>query len=608
MDITKIKDPSFLKDLKTKDLVLLAKEIREFLILEISKTGGHLSSNLGIVELTIALHKEFNCPKDKFIFDVGHQSYTHKILTGRAKDFDNLRQFNGLSGFPDIKESEYDTFSTGHASTSISAISGFLLDDNDNYAISIIGDGALVGGEAFEGLNYLGKQKTNKGIIILNDNNASIMENAGGCHELVKKIRGRKFSQGIKKLGYKILPRFLIKFNRLINKGFKKLINKKNYFEYMGFNYIGVIDGNNFKSLFKALKIAKSSKKPTVIHILTKNGKGYKFAEESKNGIYHGVSSFDVNKGVENNNSKVLFSEIISDSIIKLKDKYDIKVIVPAMVNGSKMEKFNELFKDDLIDVGITEEHAITMATAASLNNKKVFLPIYSTFLQRAYDQIIHDASRHNTNIVIGVDRAGLNPNDGETHQGIYDIAYLKTIPNVEILAPSNEIEAISLLDYAFKKNNVVAIRYAKEYFTNYKCDQEIKEINGWIKVKEGKDVAVISYGRILNKLKEVTKDLDVTLVNALFINPIDTDMLDSLINNHKKILVIEDVIDEGSLASSIMLYAYQNNLDINIEKRNVNNTYAPTGSIEDLDKLYKLDNESLKEFINNAYRSISSR
>ena len=253
MDITKIKDPTFLKDLKTKDLVLLAKDIREFLILEISKTGGHLSSNLGIVELTIALHKEFNCPKDKFIFDVGHQAYTHKILTGRAKDFDNLRQFNGLSGFPDIKESEYDTFSTGHASTSISAISGFLLDDNDNYAISIIGDGALAGGEAFEGLNYLGKQKTNKGIIILNDNNASIMENAGGCHELVKKIRGRKFSQGLKKLGYKILPRFLIKFNRLINKGFKKLINKKNYFEYMGFNYIGVIDGNNFKSLFKAL-------------------------------------------------------------------------------------------------------------------------------------------------------------------------------------------------------------------------------------------------------------------------------------------------------------------------------------------------------------------
>ena len=278
------------------------------------------------------------------------------------------------------------------------------------------------------------------------------------------------------------------------------------------------------------------------------------------------------------------------------------------MVNGSKLDKFLELFKSDLIDVGITEEHAITMATSASLNNKKVFLPIYSTFLQRAYDQILHDASRHNTNIVIGVDRAGLNPNDGETHQGIYDIAYLKTIPNVEILAPSNGNEAISLLDYAFNKNNVVAIRYAKEYFTNYSNNQEIIPINGWTLEKEGKDIAIISYGRMLNKLKGIVKDYDVTLVNALFINPMDTKTLDELIKKYKKLIVVEDVIDEGSLANSIILYTYENNLDIDIEKVNVNNVYAPTGSIDDLDKLYKLDNDSLKELIDNAYRSIFSR
>ena len=608
MEIDKIKDPSFLKDLKTKELVLLAKDLREFLILNISKTGGHLSSNLAVVELTIALNKEFDFKKDKLVFDVGHQSYTHKILTGRANRFNTLRQFNGISGFPDIKESEYDSFSTGHASTSISAISGFLFDNNDNYAIAVIGDGALAGGEAFEGLNYLGKQKTNKGIIILNDNNSSISENAGACHDLVKKVRGLRFTQTIKKLSYKILPRFLIRFNRVLNKFFKMLINKKNYFEYMGFNYIGVIDGNDFKSLKKALKIAKSSKKPTVIHILTKNGKGYKFAEDSKNGIYHGVSSFRIDEGLKENKDKILFSEIISDSIIKLKNKYDIKVIVPAMVSGSKMDKFNELFKNDLVDVGITEEHAITMATSASLNGKKVFLPIYSTFLQRAYDQILHDASRHNTNIVIGVDRAGLNPNDGETHQGIYDIAYLKTIPNVEILAPSNEIEAISLLDYAFNKNNVVAIRYAKTYFTDYKANQEIIPLNGWINIKEGKDLAIISYGRMLNKLKEVTKNMNITLVNAIFINPIDEKSLDKLIKDNKMLLVIEDVIDEGSLANSIMLYIYQNNLDILVKKINIGNVYAPTGSIEDLDKLYKLDNESLESEINNALRLISSR
>lgn len=599
MDISKIKDPTFLKDLKTKELVLLAKDIREFLILHISKTGGHLSSNLGIVELTIALHKEFNCPNDKFIFDVGHQSYVHKILTGRIDKFDTLRQFNGLSGFPDIKESIYDSFSTGHASTSISALSGFLLDSNDNYAISIIGDGALAGGEAMEGLNYLGKLKTNKGIIILNDNNSSIRENAGGCHELVKRIRGPKFSQGIKKLGYKVLPKFLIRFNRGINKFLKKIVNKKNYFEYMGFNYIGVIDGNNFKSLFKALKIAKRSKKPTVIHILTKNGKGYSFSENEKNGLYHGVSSFDINKKIEIDSSKVLFSEIISDSIIKLKNKYDIKVIVPAMVNGSKMDKFEQIYPKDLIDTGITEEHAITMATSASLNGKKVFLPIYSTFLQRAYDQLLHDANRHNTNIVIGVDRAGLNPGDGETHQGIYDIAYLKTIPNVTIIAPSNEVEAISLLDYAFNTNKLVCIRYAKEYFTNYDKNLEIIPINGWIKYKEGSKVVVISYGRIFNKIKDLKFNKEITLINALFINPIDEVMLKDLAKNNKTILVFEDVVDEGCLANSIILYLNKEKIDINVLKYNLGNTYAPTGLIDDLDKLYHLDNESIIKEVN---------
>jgi 1-deoxy-D-xylulose-5-phosphate synthase len=366
----------------------------------------------------------------------------------------------------------------------------------------------------------------------------------------------------------------------------------------MGYNYIGVIDGNDFKSLSKALKIAKSSKKPTVIHILTKNGKGYKFAEESTNGLYHGVAAFKVDEKIEDNKNKTLFSEIISDSVIKLKDKYDIKVIVPAMVSGSKMDRFMELYPRDLVDVGITEEHAITMATSASLNGKKVFLPIYSTFLQRAYDQILHDASRHNTNIVIGVDRAGLNPNDGETHQGIYDIAYLKTIPNVEIVAPSNEIEAISLLDYAFNRKNVVAIRYAKEYFSDYKNNQEIEKLNGWIKLKEGKDLVVISYGRILNKIKTIIDKYDVTFVNALFINPIDKVMLEELAKNNKKILVIEDVIDEGSLANSIIEYVYQNNFDIKIDKINIGNTYAPTGSIEDLDKLYKLDINSIESEI----------
>lgn len=607
MDISKIKDPSFLKDLKTKDLVLLAKDIREFLILHISKNGGHLASNLAVVELSIMLDKEFNSPKDRIVFDVGHQAYVHKILTGRADRFDSLRKFNGISGFPDTKESIYDSFSTGHASTSISAISGFLLNDDSNYAISVIGDGALAGGEAFEGLNYLGKLKTNKAIIILNDNNASISENAGGCHDLVKTIRGRRVSQKIKKCAYKILPTFLIKFNRGINKFFKRIFNRKNYFEYMGFNYVGVLDGNNFTSLKKAIKIAKSSKKPTIIHILTKNGKGYSFAEANKEGLYHGVSPFRIDEGVLENKNNTLFSQVVCDSLIELKKNYDIKVIVPAMVSGSKMNDFYKLYPSDLIDVGITEEHAITMATSASLNNNKIFLPIYSTFLQRAYDQLLHDASRHKTNIVIGVDRAGLNPFDGETHQGIYDIAYLKTIPNIKIVAPSNTSEAYSLLNDGFNYKGVYAIRYAKTYITDYKKEFNLIDVSKWIIVSESnKEVAIISYGRILNKIKEM--NLDITLINALIINPLDTNTLGSITKQYKKIIVFEDVIDEGCLANSIIIYLNQNNINTKVIKVNLGNVYAPCGSFDDLDKLYKLDNNSIKEVIDNEIRSIPSR
>ena len=607
MDISKITDPKFLKDLKTKDLVLLAKEIREFLILCISKNGGHLASNLAVVELSIILNKEFDFLKDKLVFDVGHQSYVHKILTGRAKDFDTLRKFNGLSGFPDIFESKYDSFSTGHASTSISAISGFLLNDNINYAISVIGDGALAGGEAFEGLNYLGKLKTNKAIIILNDNNASISENAGGCHDLVKRVRGRKISQGIKKCAYKILPTFLIKFNRGINKLFKKIFNRKNYFEYMGYNYVGVLDGNNFKSLKKAIKIAKSSNKPTIIHILTKNGKGYTYAENNKEGLYHGVSPFRIDEGILENNNKVLFSQAICDMLIDLKKNIDIKVIVPAMVNGSKMNDFLKMYPSDLIDVGITEEHAITMATSASLNGNKVFLPIYSTFLQRAYDQLLHDASRHKTNIVIGVDRAGLNPNDGETHQGIYDIAYLKTIPNVVIYSPSNVDLAYSILNSSFNYNNIVAIRYAKTYLENYNKSFNLVDINKWIiEKKSNNKVCVISYGRIFNTIKEL--DLDINLVNAFIINPIDEETLLEISKNNKELIIYEDVIDEGSLANSIIIFLMENNINIKVVKHNLSNIFAPCGSLSDLDKLYKLDSFSIKEEIDNEIRLISSR
>ena len=374
----------------------------------------------------------------------------------------------------------------------------------------------------------------------------------------------------------------------------------------MGFNYVGVVDGNDFKSLKKALKIAKSSKKPTIIHILTKNGKGYSYAESNKEGLYHGVSPFRIDEGVLENKNKVLFSQAICDSLMELKKNMDIKVIVPAMVDGSKMNDFLNLYPSDLIDVGITEEHAITMATSASLNNNKIFLPIYSTFLQRAYDQLLHDASRHNTNIVLGIDRAGLNPNDGETHQGIYDISYLKTIPNTYITCPSNIDEAYSLLSRSFDYKGIFAIRYAKTYLLDYKKDFKLVDTTKWIYIKKNNNIAVISYGRILNTIKEL--DLDVTLVNAIIINPIDYSTLNEIAKNNKKIIVYEDVIDEGCLANSIMIYLKENNINIDVVKHNIGNTFAPCGSLDDLDKLYKLDSLSIKEEIEDEIRHLSSR
>ncbi len=326
--------------------------------------------------------------------------------------------------------------------------------------------------------------------------------------------------------------------------------------------------------------------------------RGY-FAENNKEGLYHGVSPFRVDEGVLENNNKVLFSQAICDILLDLKNNKDIKVIVPAMVNGSKMNDFLNSYPSDLIDVGITEEHAITMATSASLNGNKVFLPIYSTFMQRAYDQLLHDASRHKTNIVIGVDRAGLNPNDGETHQGIYDIGYLKTIPNVLIYSPSDTNTAYSILNKAFDYKNIVAIRYAKTYLDNYNKEFKLVDINNWHIIKEAKSgIAVISYGRILNNI--INANIDATIIDAFIINPIDEATLLKL-KNYKKIYVYEDVIDEGSLANSIIVFFNQNNINIEVIKHNIGNTFAPCGSLSDLDKLYKLDTLSIVEEINNA-------
>ncbi len=595
VNLLEISDPSFIKKLNNKELIELSKDIREFLIDNISKTGGHLASNLGAVELTIALHKVFDSPKDRFIFDVGHQSYTHKILTGRAKDFVNLRKFGGLSGYAKRSESVHDHFEAGHSSTSISAISGFDC-DNDNYNIAIIGDASLASGLAFEGLNYLGSLKDKKAIVVINDNKMAISKSVGAMPNILSKIRGRGMK--IKKFLYKILPGFLISFCQAVVRFSRKLFGSANMFEHMGFVYMGPVDGNDIESVVKVLKKAKKLNRPCVLHLITEKGRGYSKAETDISGDFHGVNPFDVKTGMPlDQTNRTSWSEIISEIIIKMSEKENITVIVPAMINGSKLLKFQKLYPDRLIDVGIAEEHAVTMATAVSLSGHKVFVPIYSTFAQRAYDEILHDCAHHNTNVVLGIDRAGIVGEDGETHQGIYDVAMLSHIPNMMILSPSNEKEAYGLLSYAFKQNCPVAIRYPRGYYdcdlTKLECD-DIDRM--WTIVKEGSKLVVISYGSLINDLLSI--DLDIMIVNARFIKPYDCDMLDQIFALNKRILVIEEVVNSGSLAMNILDYANNKKQSIDLVKHNLKDQFIVHGSIKDVKKSLGFDVDSLRKII----------
>ena len=440
MKIENIKNPNFLKKYNENELYKLSDEIRNFIIESVSKTGGHLASNLGAVELTITLHYVFNSPKDKFIFDVGHQSYTHKILTGRAKDFHNLRKLNGISGYQKRCESIYDCYEAGHTSTSIAAALGFAytrdLNKDNNEVIAIIGDGSLTGGLAFEALNNISNINS-KIIIILNDNSMSITKNVGGLSEFLTNIRLSNSYENAKQSYKKILLKSKLGLKiynktRNIKNRFKNKIND-NIFTNLNIDYLGPIDGHNIKELIKAYEKAKNSKKSILIHVITKKGKGY-IPAELNSSKFHGIGKFDVETGKTKKSNTTSISEIVSNTIYEfMKNDNELVTITPAMIAGSKLENIFKDFPDRCIDTGITESFATTLAGAIAINNKKVFLPIYSSFLQRAYDNINHDIARMNTHIVIGIDRAGLVGEDGETHHGIFDISFLNSIPNIVI-------------------------------------------------------------------------------------------------------------------------------------------------------------------------------
>ncbi len=621
MDIKNINNPKFLKKMDIDELEDLSNDIREFLIDSVSKTGGHLSSNLGVVDLTIALHKVFNVKKDKIIFDVSHQTYTHKILTGRAKDFDKLRQFNGLSGFQKMSESKYDSYEAGHSSTSLSAALGMALarDKNkENYeVIAVIGDGSMGNGLCFEALNHIGSLKT-RVIIILNDNEMSISANVGALHNHLDKLRAKKGYNNAKTNTKKILNYIpligkpLGKFISNIKESLKKLYVKEGYiFEEMGLNYYGPINGHDYKELIKYLEIAKEDQGPVLLHVVTKKGKGYSFAENDKLGKWHGVGPFNKETGelIGNKDGLVTWSEVISNHLINLtENNKKINVITPAMASGSKLDKYKELYPNNFIDVGIAEEHALLLANGMSLCDIIPFVSIYSTFLQRGYDEILHDIARMNTHVIIGVDRAGLVGEDGETHQGVFDLSFLMPIPNMIICTPYNSDEAGDMLYTASIIERPFAIRYSKDRL-KYKNKKEYKKlkIGSWKVLEHGNDACIISYGYMLNnalKIRELlSKNIDLEVVNARYQKPIDEKMFKDILKKYKHIYIYEEQMKDNSLGAYLVNYANEKEYKGSIKVLGIPDKFVKQGKKVELLEYLELDPSSVAKKIKKDFR-----
>ena len=611
MNILEIKNPTFLKKLKIRDLEILSKNIRNFIIDKVSITGGHLSSNLGIIDLTIAIHKVFDSPKDKIIFDVSHQCYTHKILTGRAKYFDNLRKINGLSGFQKREESEYDSYEAGHSSTSLSAALGMALardKQNKKYnVIAVIGDGSMGNGLAYEALNHIGSTKT-KLIIILNDNEMSISKNVGALHNNLDKIRANyKYSHAkynTKRILNKIplIGKNITKGIKSIKSSLKKIYLKEGFlFEELGIKYYGPINGHDYKELLTYLELAKKEKQPVIIHVITEKGKGYQPAENDSIGSWHGVGPFDKQTGEikKIKDNLITWSEVISNHLIELtKINKDIIAITPAMASGSKLLKYKELYPDNFIDVGIAEEHALVLANGMSVEGLVPFVSIYSTFLQRGYDQVIHDIARMNSHVILGIDRCGIVGEDGETHQGIYDLTFLLPIPNLIISTPKDSIEAGNLLYTAMLSKKPFAIRYSKEKLEYIKEKYQIIPIGSWKKLTEGKDAILITYGSLIEKAYKIRENLkeniDLSIINARYQKPIDEKLFNKILEEYKNIFIYEEQTEINSLGSYLINYANKKDYKGNIKLFAIKDEYIKQGKKEEILKELLLEEISI--------------
>jgi len=602
MHLFDIKDPSFLKNLTYKELKSLAEEMRAFLIESIEKTGGHLSSNLGTVELIIALHYVFNSPEDAFIFDVGHQAYAHKILTGRAKDFDTLRQTDGLSGYINYDESIHDQWESGHAGTALSALIGTLyakaLKNEKGEGIAVIGDASITNGMAFEALNLLGRDQKRRGIIILNDNEMSISKSVGSISKALTKLRSMKIIMRWKRIWSRILPGFILGFLGRVKRGIRGFLQRQNIFEDLGYMYIGPIDGHDLKTLIYSLRRIEKVKKSVVLHIITEKGKGHVEAEKDMIGTYHGVSKPSNGKKVG-----ISWSEMISHSIETLQKDVKTFVIMPAMEIGAHFSHFAKTYSDRYLDVGIAEEHAATMAAAMAHHGIKVFLPLYATFSQRAFDQIMNDIARSNHHVVIGIDRAGIVGEDGSTHQGLYDVSMFYTMPNVVITMPYDGKEAYNLLHYGFlEQSHPVVIRYPRGTVMFQKEEplryEKIDRL--WQILETGKDLTIISYGPSLDLLKKAYQKTkyQATLVNARFIKPIDEEMLHDLMKTNRPILVYEEASNTGSLYPQILKFMAKNNYHNKIIEMSITDIIVDHGHYQDMLKKLGMDETSIIEKI----------
>lgn len=607
--LDRIKNPNDVKNLNLQECETLAQEIRDFLIESLSVTGGHLASNLGVVELTIALHRILQFPEDKLIWDVGHQAYTHKILTGRKDQFPTLRKTGGLSGFPKRKESGSDSFDTGHSSTSISAGLGYVqardLRGEKHTVVSVIGDGSLTGGMAYEALNNAANLKKNF-IVILNDNEMSITKNVGGMSRYLSDIRTSNSYTGLKTGVTNTLKKIPMVGDGIVGAIHKTKSSIKQFlipgmlFENMGLTYLGPIDGHDIEQLERVLKEAQRKQGAVLVHVLTQKGKGYEPAMRHP-ARFHGTNPFEIETGLPKARGKASYTDIFSTVMRKFGDREpDVVAVSAAMVPGTGLKRFGNMFPERLFDVGIAEEHAVTFAAGLAAGGLRPVVALYSSFLQRAMDQTLHDVCMQNLPVVFAIDRAGLVGSDGETHHGCFDLTFLSMMPNMTVMAPKNKWELSDMMKFAIKQNGPVAIRYPRgEAYTGLEEHRAPIEMGKGEILCQGKEIALAAVGNMVKIAEQVYENLkaqgkEVTLVNMRFVKPLDTALLDQLAKEHKMVVTLEENVRSGGFGEHVQDYYGEKQVSPLVRIVAIEDEFVPHGSVDDLMKQERMDAESV--------------